>query len=88
LNPIVFIWKFKRNSAVIHNDIAKDIFKHIFTAARQKGGEGIRLAAAFNAVTRLKGHIRYVAILPLGGLILVVSDLLILVETEIEALKV
>lgn len=33
LNPIVFIWKFKRNSAVIANDIAKDIFEHIFTAA-------------------------------------------------------
>jgi signal transduction histidine kinase len=63
----------QNNGAVIPNDIVEHIFEPFFTTARHKGGVGLGLAAAFNAVTQLKGNICYVATSPLGGPMFVIS---------------
>ncbi|MBB1382823.1 sensor histidine kinase, partial [Shewanella sp. SR41-2] len=63
----------QNNGAAIPNDIVEHIFEPFFTTARHKGGVGLGLAAAFNAVAQLKGNISYVPISPLGGPMFVIS---------------
>lgn len=63
----------QNNGALIPSDIAEHIFEPFFTTARHKGGVGLGLAAAFNAITQIKGSIRYVAMSPLGGPMFVIS---------------
>ncbi|QIR15697.1 sensor histidine kinase [Shewanella aestuarii] len=63
----------QNNGLNIPCDVAEHMFEPFFTTARNKGGIGLGLAAAFNAATLIHGTISYTPISSLGGPMFVVS---------------
>lgn len=63
----------QNNGLSIPGDVAERMFEPFFTTARNRGGIGLGLAAAFNAATLLHGNVRYEPISSLGGPMFIVS---------------
>jgi signal transduction histidine kinase len=63
----------QNNGLSIPADVAERMFEPFFTTARNRGGIGLGLAAAFNAATLLHGNVKYEPISPLGGPMFIVS---------------
>lgn len=63
----------QNNGLSIPKDVAERMFEPFFTTARNRGGIGLGLAAAFNAATLLHGNVRYEPISSLGGPMFIVS---------------
>lgn len=57
----------QNNGVAIPPEVAEHMFEPFFTTNRSKGGTGLGLSAAFNAVTLLKGSMSYQADSSLGG---------------------